>query len=219
MNTVGGSVSPVGRFIVFEGGEGSGKSTQAARLAGRLGAVLTREPGGTTVGEALRALLLSDDPRTSGLDDRAEALLMAADRAQHVAEVIRPALRDGRHVVSDRYYGSTLAYQGYGRGLPVDALRRLSAWASAGLWPDVVVLLDVPRELGSDRAAGRSGPMPDRVEAAGDRFHDRVAAGYRSLAAADPDRWVVVDGAAGPPDEVQAAVWKAVAARCPEIER
>jgi dTMP kinase len=208
------SAAPAGRFIVFEGGEGSGKSTQAARLADRLGAVLTREPGGTAIGAALRALLL--DARTTGLDDRAEALLMAADRAQHVAEVVRPALVAGRHVVSDRYVGSTLAYQGFGRGLPVDDLRRLSGWASAGLTPDVVVLLDVPRELGSTRAAGRADPEPDRVEAAGDGFHDRVMRGYRALAAADPARWVVVDGTA-PADEVEAVVWKFVTARCPEL--
>lgn len=208
------SAAPAGRFIVFEGGEGSGKSTQAARLADRLGAVLTREPGGTTIGGALRALLL--DASTTGLDDRAEALLMAADRAQHVAEVIRPALASGRHVVSDRYAGSTLAYQGYGRGLPVDDLRRLSAWAAAGLTPDLVVLLDVPRDLGSTRAAARVDPVPDRVEAAGDGFHSRVAQGYRALAAADSARWVVVDGSA-PADEVEAVVWKSVTARCPEL--
>ena len=194
------------RFIVFEGGEGSGKSTQAARLADRIGAVLTREPGGTAIGEALRSLLL--DARTTGL----------ADRAQHVAEVIRPVLAAGRHVVSDRYFGSTLAYQGFGRGLPVDDLRRLSAWASAGLWPDVVLLLDVPRELASNRAAGRADPARDRVESAGDGFHDRVAAGYRMLAAADPARWVVVDGSAAAED-VEAAVWKAVITRCPELAR
>jgi dTMP kinase len=208
------SAAPASRFIVLEGGEGSGKSTQAARLAGHLGAVLTREPGGTAIGGALRALLL--DARTTGLDDRAEALLMAADRAQHVAEVIRPALSSGRHVVCDRYVGSTLAYQGFGRGLPVDELRRLSAWAAAGLTPDVVVLLGVPRELGSMRAAGRVDPLPDRVEAAGDGFHDRVAEGYRALAAADPAHWVVVDGTE-PADDVEAVVWKSVVARCPEL--
>jgi dTMP kinase len=206
--------APAGRFVVFEGGEGSGKSTQAARLAHRLGAVLTREPGGTAVGAALRGLLL--DARTTGLDDRAEALLMAADRAQHVAEVVRPALAAGRHVVSDRYVGSTLAYQGFGRGLPVDDLRRLSGWAAAGLVPDVVVLLDVPRELGSTRAAGRPDPDPDRLEAAGDGFHDRVMRGYRALAAADPSHWVVVDGTA-PADDVEAVVWKSVVARCPDL--
>jgi dTMP kinase len=210
------SPAPAARFIVFEGGEASGKSTQAARLADRLGAVLTHEPGGTAIGAALRTLLLSDDAHTTELDDRAEALLMAADRAQHVAEVVRPALAAGRHVVSDRYIGSTLAYQGFGRGLPVDDLRRLSVWAAAGLWPDVVVLLDVPRGLASTRAAGRADPAPDRLEAAGDGFHERVARGYRALAAADPARWVVVDGAA-PTDEVEAAVWKSLVSRCPEL--
>jgi dTMP kinase len=203
-----------GRFIVFEGGEASGKSTQAARLARRLGAVLTHEPGATPIGAALRALVL--DARTTGLDDRTEALLLAADRAQHVAAVIRPALAAGRHVVCDRYVGSTLAYQGYGRGLPLDQLRRLSAWASVDVVPDLVVLLDVPRPLASVRVAGRADPARDRLEAAGDDFHDRVVAGYRRLAAADPAHWVVVDGTADA-DSVEAAVWKAVIARCPEL--
>jgi dTMP kinase len=200
----------VARFIVFEGGEASGKSTQSVRLARRLGALHTREPGGTAVGAALRKLLL--DVGTTGLDDRAEALLMAADRAQHVAEVIRPALAAGRHVVSDRYIGSTLAYQGHGRGLPVAELRRLSAWAAADLWPDLVVLLDVPRRV----AAGRSGAASDRLEAAGDQFHDRVVRGYRALAGADAARWVTVDGSA-PPDEVEAAVWSEVVTRLPDL--
>ncbi len=200
----------VARFIVFEGGDASGKSTQSARLARRLGALHTREPGGTTVGTALRGLLL--DARTTGLDDRAEALLMAADRAQHVAEVVRPALAAGRHVVSDRYIGSSLAYQGHGRGLPVAELRRLSDWAAGGLWPDLVVLLDVPREVSAARAGGKL----DRMEAAGDRFHDRVARGYRALASADANRWVTVDGSA-PPEEVEAAVWSAVTTRLPDL--
>jgi len=203
-----------GRFVVLEGGEASGKSTQAARLAERLDAVITREPGGTAIGAGLRDLLL--DARTTGLADRAEALLMAADRAQHVAEVIRPALAAGRHVVSDRYVGSTLAYQGFGRGLPVDELRRLSAWAAHGLEPDVIVLLDMPPALTPDRVAGRPDPALDRLEAAGDGFHDRVADGYRRLAAADPARWVVVDGTAETHD-VETAVWKAVVSRCPEL--
>ncbi|HEY8524207.1 MAG TPA: dTMP kinase [Acidimicrobiales bacterium] len=200
----------VGRFLVFEGGEAAGKSTQAARLAERLRAVLTREPGGTAAGAAIRALLL--DPDTPDLDDRAEALLMAADRAQHVAQVVRPALEAGRHVVSDRYVGSSLAYQGYGRGLPVDEVRRLSAWATRGLEPDLVVLLDVPAAVAADRAGAR----PDRLEAAGEAFHRRVAEGYRALAAADPGRWVVVDGC-GAPDEVAARVWAAVADRLPDL--
>ena len=193
-----------GRFIAFEGGEASGKSTQAARLADRLGAVLTREPGGTVVGARIRALLL--DPATTGLDPRAEALLMAADRAQHVAEVVRPALAAGTDVVTDRYAYSSLAYQGFGRRLPVEEVRSLSAWATGDLWPDLVVLLDVPDAV----AAARMDREHDRLEAEGDGFHDRVVAGFRSLAAAEPDRWVVIDGA-GTVDEVAAAVDAAVA--------
>ncbi len=200
----------VARFIVFEGGEASGKSTQSTRLARRLDAVHTREPGGTAIGSALRDLLL--DARTIGLDDRAEALLMAADRAQHVAEIVRPALAAGRHVVSDRYIGSTLAYQGHGRGLPVAELRGISAWAVDDLWPDLVVLLDVPPEV----SAGRVAEAPDRLEAAGEAFHDRVARGYRALASADATRWVTVDGSA-PAEEVEAAVWAAVTTRLPDL--
>ena len=198
------------RFIVFEGGEASGKSTQSARLAARIGAVHTREPGGTAIGGALRSLLL--DVRTPDLDGRAEALLMAADRAQHVAEVVRPALAAGRHVVSDRYIGSSLAYQGHGRGLPVIELRRLSDWAADGLWPDLVVLLEVPATV----AMSRLGATPDRMEAAGEEFHDRVARGYRALAATEADRWVVVDGTASP-EHVAAAVWRAVIERLPDL--
>jgi dTMP kinase len=199
-----------GRFIAFEGGEGSGKSTQAVRLAERLGAVRTREPGGTTIGAAIRALLL--DPATHGLADRAEALLMAADRAQHVAEVVAPALAAGRHVVTDRFAGSSLAYQGYGRGLPVDEVEQISRWATAGTWPDLVILLEVPAEV----AASRTGGARDRMEAAGEGFHRRVADGFRALAAADPDRWVVLDGAS-PPDRVTDAVWQVVTDRWPEL--
>lgn len=198
-----------GRLIVFEGGEASGKSTQAARLAERLGALLTREPGGTEVGRALRALVL--DPATGRLDPRAEALLLLADRAQHVAEVVAPALARGSDVVSDRYSGSTLAYQGYARGLDVDELARLSSWASGGVEPDVVILLDVAAE----EAVARMSRHLDRMEQAGAAFHRRVVEGYHALAAADPDRWYVVDGT-GTLDEVSALVaavfetWSAV---------
>ncbi|MBN2621968.1 MAG: dTMP kinase [Acidimicrobiales bacterium] len=198
------------RFIVFEGGEASGKSTQSIRLARRLGAVHTREPGGTAVGASLRTLLL--DARTVGLDDRAEALLMAADRAQHVAEVVRPALAAGRHVVCDRYVGSTLAYQGHGRGLSAVDLRHISAWATGDLWADLNVLLDVPLEVSRRRAEGAQ----DRLEASGDDFHDRVVRGYRELARADAAHWVTVDGTA-PPDEVETAVWQAITARLPDL--
>ena len=186
-------------FIALEGGEGSGKSTQARLLAESLDAVLTHEPGGTDVGLAVRRLVL--DPATVALDPRAEALLMLADRAQHVSSVIRPALEDGRHVVTDRFSGSTLAYQGYGRGLDVGVLADISRWASGGLEPDVVVLLDVE--------VGRVSADRDRMEAEEAAFHVRVNEGYRAIAAADPDRWVVVDGS-GTVDEVAALVRKAV---------
>lgn len=193
-------------LIAFEGGEGTGKSTQAALLAERLDAVLTREPGGTAIGSRIRALVL--DPANQELGDRAEALLMAADRAQHVAEVIRPALDAGRVVVTDRFAGSSLAYQSYGRGLPLDEVEQLSRWATDGIWPDLVVLLDVPETVADERL----GAERDRMEGVGDGFHQRVVAGFRSLALADPDRWVVLDGT-GTIDEVAARVWAAVAPR------
>jgi dTMP kinase len=198
-------------FIAFEGGEACGKSTQAALLADHLrtaghDVVLTREPGGTEVGQALRELLLS--PTTGAVNPRAEALLMAADRAQHVAEVVRPALTAGRHVITDRYVGSSLSYQGFGRGLDLDELARLSVWATEGLWPDLVVLLEAPASVAAERLGGDL----DRFEGAGRAFHDRVAEGFRTLAAADPERWVVVDGAPAI-DDVAAAVRAAVRER------
>jgi len=193
-----------GRFIVFEGGEGTGKSTQAALLAQRLGATLTHEPGGTELGAHLREVLLSE--RTRRLDDRAEALLMAADRAQHVAEVIEPALRSGRHVVCDRYIGSSVAYQGYGRLLDPDMVRAISGWAAGGLWPDLTILLTVPEEV----ARARIGPARDRIEAAGDDFHRRVLDGFLEQAAEEPDTWVVLDGS-GTPEEVAEEVADVVA--------
>jgi dTMP kinase len=197
-----------GRLIAFEGGEGSGKSTQARMLASALGAVLTREPGGTAVGRRIRGLVL--DPAEGGprgLVARAEALLLAADRAQHVAEVMEPALAAGRDVVTDRFSGSTLAYQGYGRGLDLDELRWLCTWASGGVEADLVVLLDVPTAV----AASRRGAAPDRMEAESAAFHERVAEGYRALAAADPGRWVVVDGT-GTRDDVAGRVQEVVGA-------
>ena len=192
-----------GRFIAFEGGEATGKSTQAAILSAALGAVLTREPGGTALGERIRALLL--DRSRPSLDARAEALLLAADRAQHVAEVVRPALEAGRDVVCDRYAHSSLAYQGHGRGLALDEVRGLSTFATDDLWPDVVVLLDVP----DDVARARLGSL-DRFESEGADFHERVVAGFREMAAAEG--WVVVDGA-GSVDEVAERVWAAVRER------
>ncbi len=196
-----------GRFVVFEGGEGSGKSTQAALLAEDRGALLTREPGGTALGARLRELLLSSGAigGIAPIDDRAEALMMAADRAQHVAEVIEPALLSGRDVICDRFIGSSIAYQGYGRGLDIDIVRAVSGWAAAGLWPDVVVLLDVAEEV----AVERTGGARDRIEAAGVDFHERVTDGFRAQAADEPDIWVVVDGE-GTVDEVHDRVLDAV---------
>lgn len=190
------------RLIAFEGGDASGKSTQAALLANRLDAVLTREPGGTAVGERVRDLLL--DPALLDLDPRAEALFMAAARAQHVAEVIRPALDAGRHVVTDRFADSSLAYQGFGRGLDVEDVRALSAFATGGLWPDVVVLLDVPDDVARERLG-----VLDRFEAAGEDFHRRVVEGFRTLAEAEPARWVVISGL-GSVGDVAERVWQAV---------
>lgn len=198
-----------GRFIVFEGGEGSGKSTQAQLLAQHYGALLTRQPGGTELGGRIRELLLSAADAGSDrapMDDRTEALLMAADRAQHVAEVIEPALTEGRDVVCDRYIGSSIAYQGHGRGLDVDIVRAVSGWAAGGLWPDVVVLLVVPDGV----AAARIGAARDRIEAAGADFHRRVAEGFVAQADDEPDIWVVVDGV-GEVDEVHQRVLDAVA--------
>lgn len=197
------------RFIALEGGEASGKSTQVRRLAVRLGAVQTREPGGTSLGARIRAVLLDPDNRVA---DRTEALLMAADRAQHVAEVVGPELAAGRHVVTDRYAASSLAYQGFGRGLPLDEVRELSLWATGGRWPDLTVLLDVPFELAVQRQQG----PPDRLEAAGEDFHRRVIDGFRSLAAEDPDRWVVIDGTKDP-DAVESEIWSIVCTRWPEL--
>ena len=189
-----------GKYIAFEGWEASGKSTQARLLSQRLDAVLTREPGGTALGLAIRDLLLGNGPAPT---ERAEALLFAADRAQHLAEIVEPALAEGRDVITDRSYGSTLAYQGYGRGQSIEALMRLVEWTSGGLLPDLVVLLTVA----VDTADGRLGDQRDRMESEDGDFATRVVEGFTALAEADPDRWVVVDGA-GSIEEVAARVAK-----------
>ncbi|MCO5318642.1 MAG: dTMP kinase [Microthrixaceae bacterium] len=198
-----------GWFVVFEGGEGCGKSTQARLLAQRCGALLTHEPGGTRLGTALRRLLLDHD--AGDLDRRAEALLMAADRAQHVAESIRPSLEAGRAVVCDRYLGSSVAYQGHGRGLDPGEIRDLSLWATGDLEPDVVVYLVV----GENETLRRTGAPRDAIEAAGAEFHHRVRQGFESQAEADPDRWVRVDGSGTVP-EVAERVSSALRARLRE---
>ncbi len=194
-------------WIALEGGEGSGKTTQARLLSDAWHAVLTREPGGTEVGSGIRALLL--DPALH-VEHRTEALLMAADRAQHYADVVAPALAAGRPVVSDRSAWSSLAYQGFGRGLPLDDLRRISDWSLRGRWPDLAVLIDVPAAEADARRAGRG--TADRFEHEDAEFHQRVREGYAALAAESPLRWVVVDGT-GPEGQVAARVADAVRAR------
>ena len=197
----------MGRYIALEGSEGCGKSTVAARLADTLGAVLTRETGGTAIGQRIRGIL--HDTEVGDLSHRAEALLAAADRAQHLHQVVRPALAAGRHVVSDRSVYSSLAYQGYGRQLPLDEVRQLNDWAVDGLWPDLVVLLDAPADVLARRMRGRS---LDRFEREDGGFHERVRDGFSDMAAADPHRWIVVD-ATPALDAVAAAVRTAVGDR------
>jgi dTMP kinase len=197
--------SPV--YIALEGPEGCGKSTQAKRLADSIGALLTRETGGTAIGERLRSIL--HDVTVTELDARAESLIVAADRAQHVAEVVRPALDAGRHVVSDRTVYSSLAYQGYGRELPIEELRRINDWAIRSTWPDLVVLLDVSTKVIANRMRSR---QLDRFERAGADFHARVAAGFAAMALADPDHWAVVDASRSVAD-VSTAIRSIVADR------
>lgn len=193
-----------GRYIALEGIEGCGKSTHAARLADGLGATLTRETGGTALGRLMRDIL--HDPDHGDLTAEAEALLIAADRAQHMREVVLPALAAGGTVVSDRSVYSSLAYQGHGRALDLSRLREVNDWALAGRWPDVVVVLDVPSDLARARLAGRALDRFEREDAA---FFDRVARGFRCLAAEEPGRIAVVD-ATPSIDEVFAAVLHAV---------
>ena len=193
-------------FIAFEGGEGAGKSTQVRGLTERLTAEghvvrATREPGGTPSGAAIRGIVL--DHAHAALSARAEALLYAADRAQHVHEVIRPALDAGEVVLTDRFVDSSLAYQGAGRAIPLDDVRKLSAWATEGLRPDLTVLLDLPPEDGLARARGRA--TADRLEAESLDFHKRVRQTFLALAGADAARYLVLD-ARRSPDELAAEI-------------
>ncbi|MFC0526728.1 dTMP kinase [Phytohabitans kaempferiae] len=205
-----------GTFVVFEGGEGAGKSTQVNALAEALRAegrevVVTREPGATEVGQRIRSLVLGK--QQTGLSPRAEALLYAADRADHVATVVRPALSRGAVVISDRYVDSSLAYQGAGRTLPVDEVSWLSTWATGGLKPDLVVLLDVPPDVGLGRAARRG--AADRLESESVAFHERVRYAFLDLAAAEPKRYLVLD-ATRPAEEITAAVVERVGELIPD---
>jgi dTMP kinase len=203
-----------GRLVAIEGGEGAGKSTQARLLADAIGAEVTREPGGSPVAERIRRLLL--DPSLGRLAPRAELHLMLAARAEHLSALIEPALAAGRHVVVDRFSGSTLAYQGYGRGLPLEEVRLACDLAAGGRWPDLSVLLELPLPLARQRRAveraGRAGSGPDRIEAEEEAFHERVEAGFHALALADPEHWAVVD-ASGSPAEVAEDVLRRVRQR------
>ncbi len=201
-----------GKFITFEGGEGCGKSTQIQRLQAHLDArgvqvLVTREPGGTYLAELIRGLLKyeREDPPC----DRSELLLFLAARAQLVKTVIRPALEKGVWVLSDRFSDSTFAYQGYGRGLPLDILRVANEFACEGLQPDLTFLLEVPPAVAVARMRQRetaTNTTADRIEQAGDAFHTRLRAGFQELAAQEPKRIKTIL-ATGSPDEVEQAIW------------
>ena len=187
-----GSV-PRGLFIAFEGGDGAGKSTQAKLLAAALEAsgrtvLLTREPGGTPIGEKLRSLVLEHGQ--GEIDARTEALIFAAARAAHAAQVIRPALAAGTTVITDRYVDSSVAYQGAGRELGEDRVRELNEWATAGLHPDVTVLLDVAPQEARERRADNA---PDRLESEPDRFHQRIRQAFLTIAQARPEHYLVLN--------------------------
>lgn len=206
-----------GLFVTFEGGEGSGKSTQVARLAARLRAsgldpLVTREPGGTPVGEGIRALLLDHERRPAPLT---EALLMVAARAQLAATVLRPALAAGRIVLCDRYGDSTLAYQGGGRGLDHAMLAGWNREATGGLVPALTLLFDLPVATGLERRHTAAGAA-NRLDREPAEFHERVRARYLELATAEPERWRVLDAAVGA-DELESRVWEAVGPRLPRV--
>ncbi len=199
--------APTGVFVCFEGGEGSGKSTQARLLGERLRAegyqvLLTFEPGDTAVGQELRRIVLS--PETGELSPRTEALLYAADKAEHVDTVVQPALDRGEVVVTDRYVDTTLAYQGAGRELRIDEVEVVARWATRGLRPHLTVVMDVDPRDGLGRFEGR-----DRIEAESLEFHDRARQSFLDLAAADPEHYVVLD-AHGSVDDLAAAVLERV---------
>jgi len=202
-----------GRFITLEGGDGAGKTTQVELLTAWLEAhgrtvVRTREPGGTELGQRIREMVLHERGHVA---PRAEALLYAADRAHHVETVVRPALLRGDVVLQDRYIDSSVAYQGVARGLGAERVRSVSEWAADGLVPDLTVLLDLDVTVGRARVAAARGDTFDRLESEAATFHETVRRAFLDAAAAEPERFLVVDAAA-PTDEVQRAVRTAVAA-------
>jgi dTMP kinase len=205
-----------GIFITFEGIEGTGKSTQIVLLANHLAAhkrpvTLTREPGGTAIGDQVRKILL--DPQNTNLAARAELLLYAAARVQHIEELIRPELAEGKIVLCDRFSDATVAYQGYGRSLEPDTILALDRIATGGLKPDLTILLDIDPAAGLARARGRNSSRGLEAEARFENedlaFHDRVRRGYLALAAQEPGRFRVVD-AKPTPDEIQNSIRKIV---------
>ena len=205
-------------FITLEGPDGSGKSTQAPRLAERLrrqgrDVLLTREPGGTAIGDQIRRVLMSLD--NTSMNPRTEILLFSASRAQIVHEVIRPHLDQGGIVVCDRFYDSTLAYQGYGHRLDLDALKAITKFATGGLVPDLTILLDMPVERGLARRQ-KAGDW-NRLDAYDVAFHERVRKGYFELVKGEPGRWLIID-ADGQPEAVGEAVWRAVEPRLPAAD-
>lgn len=213
MSDSAATVHTSGLFISFEGGDGAGKSTQIRMLADRirdlgLPLTLTREPGGTALCQQIRAVLL--DPANTDLAPRAEALLYAADRTQHAATVIRPALLAGRILISDRFDDSSVVYQGHARGMGMEEIRALSAWGTSGLTPDVTVILDVDPVKSLSRVATTEYGQPDRIEEEAIEFHEKVRAGFLAVAEQDPNRYRVVN-ATRTPEQVATQVWAAVA--------
>lgn len=215
-------MNTLGYFITFEGVEGSGKSTQIRCLANRLisrnlSTTLTREPGGCPIADKIRAILLDAD--NSAMSAMAELMLYAAARAQHVNEVIAPALSDGSIVLCDRFCDATVAYQSYGRGLDRSIIDTLNSHACSGISPDLTVLIDCDPRVGLERARRRiemsSGPREERFELEAIAFHQRVRAGYNLLAIEEPQRFVIIDGA-GTIEKIASEISAAVLARIPE---
>ncbi len=207
-------------FITFEGPDGSGKTTQFHLLVEWLNdagypIVSTREPGGPDISEQIRAVL--HDPQNTAMDARTEILLYSASRAQHVAQVIRPALAQGKIIISDRYADSTLAYQGYGRRLDLETLRVITYFATGGLTPDLTLCFDISAEEGLTRRRLGGGEW-NRLDAEALEFHQRVRAGYQKLASQEPDRWVVVD-AARSIEEIQAEVRATVSEKLDQMQK
>ncbi len=211
---------PKGLFIVFEGIDGSGTTTQCQLLANKIEnlghpVLKTREPGGTVLAESIREILL--DPNSKGIADLAELLLYAACRAQHVEEKIRPNLLRGAHVVCDRFTGSTWAYQGFGRGLDLALIAQVTTIAAARCEPDLTIYLRVPQEQAAGRRAKR-GERPDRMELAGENFQARVARGYENMAAMDLVKAVTVDGTRHQ-HQVSEEIWKILNERWPQFPK